>query len=108
MAVLPGRRRPRKSYSQSFWKYSHSGEDKRMDNKFMSVFVLLLSVVVGCSTASTPIKTDSSNENTSVLANNSPAATKSDLDSLNVGDKGPKKTRFVKNMIWQRTLTLTQ
>ena len=67
-----------------------------MDNKFMSVFVLLLSVVVGCSTASTPIKTDSSNENTSVLANNSPAATKSDLDSPNVGDKGPKKISVCK------------
>jgi hypothetical protein len=55
------------------------------------VFVLLLSLVVGCSTDSPPIKTESHNENTSVSANNSSAATEPEVKRLSVGDKGEKK-----------------
>ena len=62
-----------------------------MDNKFMSAFVLLVSLVVGCSTDSPPIKTESHNENTSVSANNPSVAAESEVKRLSVGDKGPKK-----------------
>ena len=59
-----------------------------MTNKSISVFVLLLSLIVGCSTDSSLITTESHNEKPPVSANNSSAIGESDVKRSNVDDKG--------------------
>lgn len=59
-------------------------------NKFMSVFVLFLSLIVGCATNSSPITTKSHNEKPPVSANNSSAVRESHVDRPSVDNKSSK------------------
>ncbi len=59
-------------------------------NKFMSVSVLFLFLIVGCSTDSSPIMTKSNNEKPPISANNSSAVEESHADRLNIDDQDSK------------------
>lgn len=59
-------------------------------NKFMSVPVLFLFLIVGCSTDSSPIMTKSNDEKPPISANNSSAAEQSHVDRPNIDDQGSK------------------
>jgi hypothetical protein len=61
-----------------------------VDNKFMSVFVLFLSLFVGCATDSSPITTKSQNEKPPVSANNPSAVGQSQVERPSVDNKSSK------------------
>ena len=61
-----------------------------VDNRFMSVFVLFLSLIVGCATDSSPITTKSHNEKPPVSADSSSAVRESHVDRPDSDDEGSK------------------
>ena len=61
-----------------------------VDNRFMSVFVLFLSLIVGCATDSSPITTKSHSEKPPVSADNSSAVRESHNDRPGVDNESSK------------------
>ena len=71
-----------------FWRRSSESYN------FMSVLVLFLSLMVGCSIDSMPVATKSHNEKPPISSNNSSAVGGSNVDSPGVNDQGSKTSIF--------------